>query len=56
MKIMSAILVILFSANLTSCGWLGLKDRTNDYLLSEETEPTVIPRELSTGSLGQLYP
>ena len=56
MKIMSAILVILFSVNLTSCGWLGLKDRTNDYLLSEETEPTVIPRELSTGSLGQLYP
>jgi outer membrane protein assembly factor BamC len=41
---------------LAGCGWLGLKDRSNDYLLSEETERTVIPRELSTSSVGQIYP
>ena len=56
MKIMSAIVVTFFSANLAGCGWFGLKDRSNDYLLSEETEPTVIPRELSTRSVGQIYP
>jgi outer membrane protein assembly factor BamC len=33
-----------------------LKDRSNDYLLSEETERTVIPRELGTSSVGQIYP
>jgi len=56
MKILSATIVIFFSANLAGCGWLGLKDRSSDYLLSEETEPTHIPRELSTSSVGQIYP
>tara|TARA_B110000003_G_scaffold171086_1_gene170772 strand:+ start:285 stop:1304 length:1020 start_codon:yes stop_codon:yes gene_type:complete len=53
---MSAIVITCVSANLAGCGWLGLKDRSNDYLLSEETERTVIPRELSTSSVGQIYP
>ena len=56
MKIMSAIVITCVSANLAGCGWLGLKDRSNDYLLSEETERTVIPRELGTSSVGQIYP
>ena len=28
---------------LSGCEWLGIRDRSGDYLLAEETAPTVIP-------------
>jgi outer membrane protein assembly factor BamC len=40
----------------SSCGWLGIRDRTSDYLLAEETAPTVVPAELNSIKLGQAYP
>lgn len=53
-------LIAVLTLTLTSCGWLGLRDRTNDYLLAEETEPTLIPGEMqaqqSTSQLGQIFP
>ena len=53
-------LTAVLTLTLTSCGWLGLRDRTNDYLLAEETEPTLIPGEMqaqqSTNQLGQIFP
>lgn len=42
--------------NLTGCGWLGIRDRGQDYLAAQETEPTVIPAELDNIKLGQAYP
>ena len=60
MKKTNIVLIAVLMANLTGCGWLGLRDRTNDYLLAEETAPTVIPGEMkagqSTAPLGQIYP
>ena len=55
MKIMTlglSICVILSSG----CGWLGIRDRSDDYLLAQETEPTVVPEKMHSASLGQLYP
>ena len=41
---------------LSGCEWLGIRDRSGDYLLAEETAPTVIPAEMDAISLGQAYP
>ncbi|MGB2044430.1 MAG: outer membrane protein assembly factor BamC [Porticoccaceae bacterium] len=49
-------LTILLVLVLSGCNWLGVRNRTNDYLLSEETQPTVIPGEMDSASLGQIYP
>ena len=56
MKILSYVILTTIFINLTGCGWLGLRDRTQDYLLAEATEPTVVPIELESSQLGQLYP
>ena len=59
MKKTNIALIVVLITTLTGCGWLGLRDRTNDYLLAEETEPTVIPGEMRTAQgtqLGQAYP
>ncbi|KRO97091.1 MAG: hypothetical protein ABS24_07320 [SAR92 bacterium BACL26 MAG-121220-bin70] len=55
-KIISNTIIFVFIFSLTSCGWLGLRDRGEDYLLSEETAPTVIPVEMDSVALGQAYP
>ena len=47
---------VVLILNLTGCGWLGLRDRSNDYLLAEETQPTVVPADLDSATLGQIYP
>ena len=41
---------------ISGCEWLGIRDRTGDYLLAEETAPTVVPAEMDAISLGQAYP
>tara|TARA_B100001989_G_scaffold80575_1_gene55690 strand:+ start:2282 stop:3286 length:1005 start_codon:yes stop_codon:yes gene_type:complete len=42
---------------LAGCGWLGLRDKSGDYLLSEETVKTEIPEDMAISkSLEQLYP
>jgi outer membrane protein assembly factor BamC len=41
---------------LSGCNWLGVRDRSNDYLLAEETQPTVVPAEMDSLDLGQIYP
>ena len=60
MKTTTIPLIAVLIVTLTGCSMLGLRDRTNDYLLAEETEPTVIPGEMqaeqSTAPLGQIYP
>mgnify|MGYP001006954040 FL=1 len=56
MKILSYVILTTIFINLTGCGWLGLRDRTQDYLLAEATEPTVVHIELESSQLGQLYP
>jgi outer membrane protein assembly factor BamC len=60
MKKITIAMIAVLTVSLTGCGWLGLRDRTNDYLLAEETEPTLIPGEMqaerSTTQLGQIYP
>lgn len=47
---------IVIVLTLSGCGWLGLRDRSNDYLLAEETQPTVVPADLDSATLGQIYP
>ncbi|MDG1165119.1 MAG: outer membrane protein assembly factor BamC [Porticoccaceae bacterium] len=60
MKKINIGLIGVLVLNLAGCSWLGLRDRSNDYLLAEETAPTVIPGEMqgeqSNTSLGQIYP
>ncbi len=52
-KIISSLCVCL---TISSCGWLGIRDRSSDYLLAEETAPIVVPAELDAVNLGQAYP
>ena len=40
---------------LTGCSWLGIEDNSKDYLLSPETQVLVVPEQLSSAKLGQLY-
>jgi outer membrane protein assembly factor BamC len=40
---------------LTGCSWLGIENNSNDYLLSPETQVLVVPEQLSSARLGQLY-
>jgi len=56
MKSLISALNIFVILSLTGCGWLGLRDRSNDYLLAEETEVTAIPAGLDRSVIGQLYP
>ena len=56
MKKMISWLIIFLVLGLSGCNWLGVRNRSNDYLLSEETQPTVIPGEMDSASLGQIYP
>ena len=49
-------LTIFSVLSLSGCNWLGIRDRSNDYLLAEETQPTVVPGEMDSASLGQIYP
>jgi len=56
MKSLISALNIFVILSLTGCGWLGLRDRSNDYLLTEETEVTAIPAGLDRSVIGQLYP
>jgi uncharacterized lipoprotein len=59
MKTLNIGLTAVLVLSLAGCSWLGLRDRGNDYLLAEETEPTVIPAEMQVdraAALGQLYP
>lgn len=58
-KMRTGINVLIMSSliiSLAGCNWLGLRDRSKDYLLAEETEPTFVPGEMAPISLGQLYP
>ena len=51
------IIIVFVLVLLNGCGWLGLRDKSNDYLLSEEMLVTQIPDEIKhIKSLEQLYP
>jgi outer membrane protein assembly factor BamC len=56
MKSLISALNITVILSLSGCGWLGLRDRSNDYLLSEETKVTAIPAGLDRSVVGQIYP
>jgi outer membrane protein assembly factor BamC len=56
MKSLISALNITVILSLSGCGWLGLRDRSNDYLLAEETEVTAIPAALDRSVIGQIYP
>lgn len=56
MKTLISILLTGVFLSLSACGWLGIRNRSNDYLLSEETQPVVVPDDLDADALGQLYP
>ena len=56
MKQLISVLNICVILTLSGCGWLGLRDRSNDYLLAEETEVTAIPAGLDRNVIGQIYP
>lgn len=58
-KMRTGINILVISSlviGLAGCNWLGLRDRSKDYLLAEETEPTIVPAEMAPISMGQLYP
>jgi outer membrane protein assembly factor BamC len=48
-------LIMAACFTLSGCSWLGIEDNSNDYLLSPETQVLVVPEQLSSASLGQLY-
>jgi outer membrane protein assembly factor BamC len=56
MKLLISMLNITVILSLSGCGWLGLRDRSNDYLLAEETAATTIPADLDRAVVGQIYP
>ena len=56
MKTLISALNIVVVLVLSGCGWLGLRDRSSDYLLAEETEVTAIPAGLDRNVVGQIYP
>ena len=56
MKRLISALNIVVILSLTGCGWLGLRDRSDDYLLAEETAVTVVPQGMDKDVLGQIYP
>lgn len=56
MKSLISTLNIIVVLSLSGCGWLGLRDRSNDYLLAEETAVTTIPEGLDRAVIGQIYP
>ena len=41
---------------LSGCSWMGTEDSKSDYLYSQEVQVTVVPENLDSSSLGQLYP
>lgn len=53
-----AVPLALIAVTLTqaSCGWLGIRDRSHDYLLAEEMAPPVVPEGLDGSALGEIYP
>lgn len=53
---MKHIITAIVVLNLAGCGWLGLRDRSNDYLLAEEVQMTTVPSEMDSVVLGQIYP
>ena len=55
MKRLISALNIVVILSLTGCGWLGLRDRSDDYLLAEETTVTVVPQGMDKNVLGQIY-
>ena len=40
----------------SSCSWFGIEDNSGDYLDAEETQVIVVPENLSSSRLGQIYP
>ena len=53
---MKHIITAIVILNLAGCGWLGLRDRSNDYLSAEEVQATTVPSEMDSVVLGQIYP
>ena len=53
---MKHIITAIVVLNLAGCGWLGLRDRSNDYLLAEEVQATTVPSAMDSVVLGQIYP
>lgn len=51
---MNKLLPIFLIFSLSSCGWIGLRDRSNDYLKAESTNP-MKEAELGNTALGTLY-
>ena len=49
------IYLVLMCIAVTSCSWLGIEDRSGDYLLSEETQVTVVPENMDGSKLGEIY-
>jgi len=49
-------LSICLIVSTSGCGWLGIRDRSSDYLRAQETQPTVVPAEMNSANLGQIYP
>jgi outer membrane protein assembly factor BamC len=49
------IYLVLMCMAVTSCSWLGIEDRSGDYLLSEETQVTVVPESMDGSKLGEIY-
>jgi len=52
-KITQLTVVCLIVSN---CSWLGIRDRSDDYLMSQETQVIVLPEKMNASRLGQLYP
>ena len=52
LKKLSVIIALLAMAG---CGNNLVRDKSNDYLLSEEVPPMIVPEGKSSGAIGQLY-
>ena len=52
-RIICSLVVFIF---LPGCSWLGIEDSSSDYLNSNEVQPTVVPENLDSDRLGQIYP
>ena len=55
-KTLLSVALVTVTISQAGCSWLGIRDRSHDYLLAEEMASVVVPAGLDDAALGQIYP
>lgn len=52
---MKNLLLVVLTLSMTACGWLGIRDRSDDYLRATEIAPIEVPESMDARAVGTLY-